>query len=316
MSQFQSLVEALVILVALCACAIWLRKREVIHIEEQGVFGRLTTDFALPAVILLSLSKVPFSLQALLPAVILFAVSLAIMVPAWLLGKAMGLARKTLGSIVLVAGFGGSSTLGLSLIRRVFHNNAVVMRDSVLIGEYGALLSVFTFGVAVAIYFGRDKKEKTNLWQACRPFFISPIFIAMILGTIISIIGLPQSNVAVHLFEDILRVSGQSLIVLVAFSIGLALRPIAVRELAGLILVAVLLKLIAEPLLAWVLAMSIKLPHIERELLVLQAAMPSGAIAAVLAKRYGCDGAVASAMVVATAFISLVSLPLTLYLGG
>ncbi|WP_444921076.1 AEC family transporter [Microbulbifer sp. CnH-101-G] len=100
---------------------------------------------------------------------------------------------------------------------------------------------------------------------------------------------------------------------LVAFSIGLALRPIAVRQLAGLILVVVLLKLVAEPMVAWALAMPIKLPHIERELLVLQAAMPSGAIAAVLAKRYGCDGGVASAMVVATSFISLITLPLTLY---
>ncbi|BBM00579.1 AEC family transporter [Microbulbifer sp. GL-2] len=316
MSQFQSLVEALVILVALCATAIFLRKHRVILTEEQGVFGRLTTDFALPAVILLSLSKVPFSSQALIPAVILFAVSIGIMVPAWLIGKAMGLNRKTLGSIVLVAGFGGSSTLGLSLIRRVFHNNPLVMRDSVLIGEYGALLSVFTFGVAVAIYFGRDENRRETLWEACSPFFTSPIFIAMVLGTAISFIGLPQGNVVIQLFEDVLRVSGQSLIVLVAFSIGLALRPIAVRELAGLIVVAVLLKLLAEPLLAWALAMSFELPHLERELLVLQAAMPSGAIAAVLAKRYGCDGAVASAMVVATAFISLISLPLTLYLGG
>jgi predicted permease len=313
MSQFQSLVEALVILVALCACAIWLRSRGVILREEQGVFGRLATDFALPAVILHSLIKVPFSSQALLPALALFAVSIAIMVPAWAVGKLMGLGRKTLGSIVLVAGFGGSSTLGLSLIRRIFHDNPLVMRDSVLIGEYGALLSVFTVGVAVAIYFGRDEGEQVNVWQACKPFFVSPIFITMVLGTIISLFGLPQGNVTVQLLEDILRISGQSLIVLVAFSIGLALRPIAVRQLAGLILVVVLLKLVAEPVVAWALAMPIELPHIERELLVLQAAMPSGAIAAVLAKRYGCDGGVASAMVVATSFISLITLPLTLY---
>ncbi|WP_136658879.1 AEC family transporter [Nitratireductor sp. XY-223] len=316
MSQFQSLVEALVILVALCASAIWLRSRSTILQEEQGVFGRLVTDFALPAVILLSLSKVPFSLQAMLPAAALFVVSGAIMVPAWFVGKTLGLKRKVLGSIVLVSGFGGSSTLGLSLIRRVFHDGPVVMRDSVILGEYGGLLSVFTLGVAVAIYFGRDEDEQSSLWDACKPFFVSPIFIAMILGTAISMIGLPQNNLAVQIVEDTLRVAGRSLIVLVAFSIGLSLRPIAVRELAALIIVAVLLKLVAEPLFAWTLALPFELPHLERELLVLQAAMPSGAISAVLAKRYGCDGAVASALVVATAVVSLVSLPLTLYLGG
>ncbi|MDA4844265.1 AEC family transporter [Hoeflea poritis] len=316
MSQFQGLVEALIILVALCGAAIWLRSRNTILPEEQDVFGRLVTDFALPAVILLSLSKVPFSLQALLPALLLFAVSIAIMVPAWMIGNALGLKRKVLGSIILVSGFGGSSTLGLSLIRRAFHDDSVVMRDSVLMGEYGGLLSVFTLGVAVAIYFGRDEDKETSLWEACRPFFVSPIFIAMILGTAISMIGLPQNNMLVHIVEDALRVAGRSLIVLVAFSIGLSLRPIALRELAALIIVAGLLKLIAEPLFAWSLSLSFALPHLEAELLVLQAAMPSGAISAVLAKRYGCDGAVASALVLATAVLSLVSLPLTLYLGG
>ena len=247
MSQFQSLAESLVILVALCGSAIWLRDRGTILRDEQGVFGRLVTDFALPAVILLSLSKVPFSLQALLPALLIFVVSVAIMVPAWIVGKAMGLQRKVLGSIILVASFGGSSTLGLSLIRRVFHDNPVVMRDSVLMGEYGVLLPVFTLGVAIAIYFGRDDHQETGLWEACRPFFLSPIFISMILGTAISMVGLPQSNVFVELVEDTLRVAGHSLMVLVAFSIGLALRPIAIRDLAALIAVAVLLKLVVEP---------------------------------------------------------------------
>jgi hypothetical protein len=316
MSQFDSLLESLVILVALCASAIWLRKRAVISQHEQGVFGRLVTDFALPAIIFTSLSQVPFSLETLLPPLLLFAATAAIMLPAWVIGRTMKLERPVLGSLILVASFGGSSTLGLSLIRRVFGADPIVMRDSVLMGEYGGVLPVFTLGVAIAIYYGRDRSEAVSLWTACRPFFASPIFIAMILGTAASIIGLPQSNWAVQLLEDFLRVAGQPLTLLVAFSIGLALRPIAYRELAVLIAIVIVLKLIVEPALAWSMALSVELPRLERELLVLQAAMPSGAISAVLAARYGCDGAVASALVVATAILSLISLPVVLYLGG
>ncbi len=40
--------------------------------------------------------------------------------------------------------------------------------------------------------------------------------------------------------------------------------------------------------------------------------MPSGALAAVLAARYGCDGAIASTLVIATYVLSLVALPLIL----
>ncbi len=316
MSQFQLLVESLVILVALCASAIWLRHRQVIRVEEQQVFGRLVTDFALPAIIFVSLSRVPFSTQALMPVLLLLVIGVAIMLPTWLIGRAMRLDRPTIGSLILVAAYGGAATLGLSLIRRVFDDSVTVMRDAVLIGEYGLLLPVFTLRVAVAIYFGRSDGKKVSLWKASRPFFSSPIFIAMILGTAASAIGLPQGNWGVQVLEDFLKVAARPLTVLVAFSIGLALKPIAVRQLLALIAVTVLLKLIAEPLLAWLLALSFELPKIERELLVLLAAMPSGAISAVLAARYGCNSAMASAMVVATAVVSLISLPLTLYLGG
>jgi predicted permease len=42
--------------------------------------------------------------------------------------------------------------------------------------------------------------------------------------------------------------------------------------------------------------------------------MPSGAIAAVVAGRYGCDGALASALVIATYLVSLVTIPLMIFL--
>ncbi len=316
MTQFQLLVESLVILVALCAVAIWMRHRGVIRVEEQKVFGRLVTDFALPAIIFVSLSRVPFSTEALIPVLLLLVISVIIMLPAWLIGTAMRLDRPTIGALILVSSYGGAATLGLSLIRRVFHDDPTIMRDAVLMGEFGLLFPVFTLGVAVAIHFGRDDGQRVSFWQASRPFFTSPIFIAMIAGAAVSMIGLPKNAWIIRLLEDFLLVASRPLTVLVAFSIGLALKPIAVRQLMALIAVTVVVKLIAEPLLGYVFADSVELPHMERELLVLLAAMPSGAISAVLAERYGCNGAVASAMVVATAVASLVSLPLTLYLIG
>lgn len=39
-------------------------------------------------------------------------------------------------------------------------------------------------------------------------------------------------------------------------------------------------------------------------------AMPSGAVAAVLASRYGCDGAIASSLTPGTYIVSLITIPL------
>lgn len=49
--------------------------------------------------------------------------------------------------------------------------------------------------------------------------------------------------------------------------------------------------------------------RITREVLVIESAVPSGAIAAVLAERYGCDGTLASTIVIISFLVSLVTLP-------
>ena len=48
----------------------------------------------------------------------------------------------------------------------------------------------------------------------------------------------------------------------------------------------------------------------EQQILILETAMPSGTIAAVIAARYGCDGTVAANLVLATYALSLLTLPL------
>lgn len=50
------------------------------------------------------------------------------------------------------------------------------------------------------------------------------------------------------------------------------------------------------------------------EILLIEAAMPSGTVAAVLADRYGCDGSIASALVIATYGLSLLTIPLIMLL--
>jgi malate permease and related proteins len=310
MTMFDSLLESLVILVALAGTAMWLRSRSSILREEEAVFGRLVTDFALPALIFTSLSREPFSIEKLLPALLLFGSIAAVMLAAWLVGRAMRLERPVLGSVILVAGAGSSSTLGYSLVHHVFGDNAQVMSKVVAMGEVGVVLPLFSFGVAIAVYFGRDRGETVSLWAASKPFFTSPIFFAIVLGLAASYVDIPREHWTTRLLDGFLAAAGDSLDLLVAFTIGLMLRPIEYRKIAALIAIGAGLKLIVEPSVALATALFLGIPALDRELLVLEAAMPSGTLAAVLAARYGCDGAAASAILVATYALSLLALPL------
>ncbi len=70
------------------------------------------------------------------------------------------------------------------------------------------------------------------------------------------------------------------------------------------------LALIVMPLSLFGFATIFEVPVLTREVLVILAAVPSGAVAAVIAERYGCDGALASMIVVISFLFSLVTITL------
>lgn len=70
------------------------------------------------------------------------------------------------------------------------------------------------------------------------------------------------------------------------------------------------INLVAEPLIALAGAHLLNLPKLEEQILVIEAAMPAGAVAAVIAARYECDGKLASALTIAMYVLSLGTIPL------
>jgi len=96
---------------------------------------------------------------------------------------------------------------------------------------------------------------------------------------------------------------------LVAITVGLMLRPIQVRSLLPVLGIVIALKLLLQPLLVFAGASAAGLTALYVEVLVIEAAIPSGAIAAVLASRYGCDGPLAAALVIGTYLVCLVTIP-------
>jgi predicted permease len=92
------------------------------------------------------------------------------------------------------------------------------------------------------------------------------------------------------------------------------IRPIGWKYLLPLLVVVIAIKLLLSPLLATVFAISAGVPLVIQQILLLESAVPSGAIAAVLASRYGLDRSLAGWMVVGTFLVSLVTIPLVFIL--
>jgi predicted permease len=309
------LFESLLVLLALIGVTFWLKNRSVLREQDSPTFTRIVTDLMLPALIFSNLATHRLTLEKVAPAAGMLGATLVALWAAWLIGRLFRLERQQLGAFVLVSGFGSSSSLGYTLISQVYPGDPAAVADAVIIGELGVAIPFFVIGVPIALHFGSGSVEAGEGRKAIEGFFRSPIFIALMLGIGVSLIGLPDNYLIDVLFR-VFDAIGGAMMVIVAFAIGLMLKPIHIRNAWLLMLAVVGLKLLLEPFLAAESAAFFGAATQERDVLLIEAAMPSGTIAAVVSARYGCDGGFASAVVIVTFFAALASLPLLAYLLG
>lgn len=292
-----------------------LKRQGVFNDTHQPVFNRLVTELALPVTIFSTLAVSRIHADQILAATVMVATIAACCILAYLACRAMKLSDGKTGALVMLAGFGSTSTMAYPLIRQTFGMNSEALALGLIVGEFGACIPYFTIGVPITAWFGsRETNQKSEVWPVIRNFFVSPIFISFILGLIVSQIPAASSLMAGEFFASFFGYFANGLEILVAVSLGLMLRPIDLKPILPLFFLIVGIKLIINPVLALLGASALGLSYLATEILVIESAMPSGAIAAVVAGRYGCDGALASALVIATYIVSLLTIPIMIFL--
>ncbi|MCK9580920.1 MAG: AEC family transporter [Methanoregula sp.] len=292
-----------------------LKRQGVFNDSHQPVFNRLVTELALPVVIFSTLAVSRVHADQILAAFVMFLSIAACCFLAYLACRAMKLSYGKTGALIMLAGIGSTSTMAYPLIRQTFGANSEALALGLIIGEFGACIPYFLIGVPITAWFGsRETNQTSEVWPVIKTFFVSPIFIAFLLGLIVSQIPVASGVMSGDFFTTFFGYFANGLEILVAVSLGLMLKPVDLKPILPLFLLIVCLKLFFKPLFVLTGATTLGLSALAAEILVIEAAMPSGAIAAVVAGRYGCDGPLASAMVIATYIVSLATIPLVIFL--
>lgn len=292
-----------------------LKRQGVFNDSHQPVFNRLVTELALPVTIFSTIAISRIQADQILAATVMVSTIAACCLLAYAACRAMKLSYGMTGALVMLAGFGSTSTMAYPLIRQTFGANSEALALGLIIGEFGACIPYFVIGVPITAWFGsRETNQKSEVWPVVKNFFVSPIFISFILGLLVSQIPAASSLIAGDFCTTFFGYFANGLEILVAVSLGLMLRPIDLRPILPLFFLIVGIKLFINPVFALLGATTLGLSSLATEILVIESAMPSGAIAAVVAGRYGCDGALASALVIATYIVSLVTIPIMIIL--
>ncbi|KAA6183854.1 hypothetical protein F2Q65_14455 [Thiohalocapsa marina] len=317
-------VSSIVLLVALILLVTGLRRIGLIEVRHGQLFGALVTRVTLPALIFGSLAKsAPCWGFELLALVILLA-ELVCLAVAWLGGRLLRLSAPALGAVLLAAAFGSSSMLGYALIGAVYGNNREAIAEAVVISELGVGPALFTLGTMIALYHGRAEGSVHSRLLEALKFFRSPIFVAVVLGLSWSLLRLPTSGPLMGLLFQGVGVLGSANTFLVTLTVGALLHFEGIRSVFGLTVLVATIKLLLQPGVAWLAAIGLGatgigaielgLADAQAQILILEAAMPSALLAVVLANTYGCDGHLASKLVLATTVASIVTLPLMVQL--
>jgi malate permease and related proteins len=283
--------------------------------NDQPVFDKLVTELAVPAIIFTIFATYDFSMDTLFPAGILFATLVVALVLAYIICYLCKFPPKVTGTIVMISGFGSTATMASPLLIDLFSSQPALIEKGITIGTVGVAFPFFTIGVLIASYFGaKGAGKEVRISSTLKEFLATPIFISFIAGLVVAFFlvrfQIPVATGFTDIFTHFFTIISLSLNLLIWIAIGLMLRPIRMRYFLPLFLIVICIKLLFEPVIATYIAIFTGSSLAVQQILLLESSVPSGAVAAVLASRYGCDSSLAGWMVVGTYLISMVTIPL------
>lgn len=302
-------VETVIAFSLLVLLVVFLKRRGFFSEDDGLRYSRLLTQIILPAVIFLQLAFHAISGRQFLAVLAMFTAGCVSLLLAWIIGKIIGLNPPKIGALMITSAFGSSALLGYSMVEFVFPNNPQAMEDAVLISELGVGLPIFTICPVIAMHFG-SMKDKPFLWESLVNYLKSPIFIAVVLGLLVSPLHLAKDYPLLAPFFEAFRMAEGSLSFIACLILGLQLNLKIVKNIFTLVIISALIQMVVQPYVAGLLANYFHLSMEQHQVLVLISLMPSAVLGPVFATRYNCDGETSAALVFINIILSIILIPI------
>jgi malate permease and related proteins len=203
-----------IILLFLCMLiGIALRRYGRVPDNAHAAINGFIINVSLPALTLLQIHGItlqPTLVYAVAMPWLLFTIAVMFF---WSISKLLQFSPRTTGGLILVAGLGNTSFVGLPMIETFYGTGG--MPIGILIDQLGTYLVLSTLGIAVAALFSSGTASGAGiLWRICT----FPPFIALFASLLLLPVTYPDWLVAV------LRRLGDTLAPLALVSVGLQLR--------------------------------------------------------------------------------------------
>jgi len=257
--------------------------------------------YLLPALVLLVLWRAPLGMGAVRLAFISASCVLAGLLMAWIWFRWQQISNKTLGTVLLAAGWGNFTYLGLPVLEGALGSWARAV--AIQFDLFAATPLLLSLGIILASKYG-DKEAPNNILHELLK--VPPIWAALA-GITLNYLQVPMGSWLQQLLETL----AAGVVPLMLFSTGLALRRVSGWQNRFFIVTPVMaIRLVIAPVFVLALAAMLGLDTNLRTAVVLEAAMPSMVLGLVICDRFGLDTRLYAEIVVLSTAIAAVTLPL------
>lgn len=298
------------IFLCLVLAVLLLRHWKVIEAEQNPIFSKLLTSFVLPAFIFSQVANIKVEYSYLFFGAVILISELITGVASWSTAKwILRLDRPSTGAFILGSTFGSSSQIGNAFLKVVFDNNAAISAMGLVTGQFGIGLPVNVVGPVVAKSFGASETPNSVL-SLVKSLFMNPPTVALILGIVWSRLDIPSDIFIVKMLFEGLNIVSASMTFLVAVIIGLSLKPIKMKGIWKVLILAAFFQLALQPFITYGIFSLLSEQNEHHQATLFLSAMPATPLAVVFCARYGANAQLASQIVIFTCILSLLSIPI------
>lgn len=296
-----------------------LRRWSLMQHEHAPVLNGLVVNVLLPASILGAMLKAPaLSPHLMLPPLLLLVAELIMLAILLGVGRGAGVPGGILGAAMLTGVFGNTAFMGYPIAQTLLPRQ---FPAAVMIDEFGMMIFLYPAAALLGAWLQAKDQGQESLGAALRRFLRGPLFLAIISGIILRSIPIPAAlarqpwaQALGGVAMQILTYLGQATTAVVLLALGIALEPRASAGHPGALWLACGMKLLLCPALMWGLCLLAGVGGELRQAAILQAAMPTAVLAAVLARQHGLDARFAVRVVFITTALSALTIPLVMAL--
>jgi auxin efflux carrier (AEC) len=271
--------------------------------EDSITLNKIVINVAIPALIFLAMFSADLSNMNVLIPITMICIVTGILsgLIVYLFSRARGYSKKTKWTLVGTSTLFNSGFLGYPVVLGVFGAEGLVRA---VFYDIGSTILFLSLGILFILLFGG---KYTSIIR--RTLLFPPLW-GIILGILANLLNLDPGVITLN----VLKYLSGAAIPIIMISLGLSLEVGGLKNYLGAASLVSVIRLIISPIIAILMVIILGLNGLEGTVTVIEAGMPSAMLSLVLAASYDLDIKAAAACIFLSTVLSLISLPILIFL--